>query len=328
MKKILITGGAGYIGSHTVRFLLQHGFNPEEIVVFDKASVEKRHVLPKEVLFHQGDLRKREDIEAVFSTYDIGSVIHFASLINVEESFRDPRLYFENNIIGGLNLLEAMVKFNCKKIIFSSSCAVYGESANIPITENEPCNPINPYGESKLVFERFLGWYFKIHHVSSVRLRYFNVAGASFGIGENHDPETHLIPLVFKAAYEKNGEIRILGTDYPTADGTCVRDYVHILDLADAHSKALLWLDQQIVPVTDVFNIGSGKGTSVQQIVDAVKVITKRDFKVTREDRRQGDPPVLTADYAKAQRVLAWMPTKRLSDIIRDSATWHKKQYE
>ena len=327
MRKILITGGHGYIGSHVVLHMLAIGYEPKDLIVLDRDANKCNVVLPKGIASYRVDLRNADDVERIFVENKVGVVMHFASLIDVAASFEHPGEYFRNNVMGGINLLEAMVRYRCKKILFSSSCAVYGRPISVPIKENDPCSPINPYGESKLFFERILEWYLKIHGVSSIRLRYFNAAGAAYGIGECHDPEAHLIPLVVKAAYGKGDAIYVYGTDYPTPDGTCIRDYVHVLDLADAHIRAVRILIQKQSSFTDVFNIGTGNGASVKRVIDLVKKETGKHVKVLVKKRREGDPSELLADYSKARDVLGWKPVRSIDDIIRDAAKWHKKQY-
>ena len=271
-SKILITGGAGYIGSHMTHYLVSQGYNPGDLIVFDNLQHGHREYLPDGITFIQGDLLKQEQIEKVFIDFDIQAVYHFAAYAYVHESMQNPGKYFRNNIQGGLNLLESMHKHNCTKIIFSSTCATYGIPEEVPITENTPQKPVNPYGESKLTFEKILKWYDQIHGIKSVSLRYFNVGGADFGIGENHDPETHIIPLSIYAALGHSEHIKIFGTDYKTPDGTCIRDYIHITDLVEGHLKAYNYLEQG--NVSDVMNLGTGNGTSVREIVEWVGKIS------------------------------------------------------
>lgn len=319
-EKILITGGAGYIGSHTIHFLLKHGFKKENIIVFDNLIYGHKKFLPAGILLIKGDLNKKSEILKVFRDNHIDTVIHFAALAFVGESFIKPGKYFKNNIQGGINLLEAMRKNNCKKILFSSSCAIYGAAKNGKIPEHKIKRPINPYGESKLMFEKILQWYWKIYKIRSVRLRYFNAAGAAYGIGESHKPETHLIPLIIKAALRKNGSVNIFGTNYPTKDGTCIRDYVHVLDLGNAHLKALEYFDKSNLG-TDYFNIATGKGASVKQIIDLVKKY--KNFRVIETKRRDGDPAVLIADPTKANKILGWKNKYGIKRIIKDAWEWH-----
>ncbi|HOX96096.1 MAG TPA: UDP-glucose 4-epimerase GalE [Candidatus Woesebacteria bacterium] len=321
-KKILITGGAGYIGSHTVHYFVNQGIDPKNIVVVDNLIYGHKSYLPKGVVFVKGDLLNKKTVAKIFKEHKIDSVIHFAAYAFVGESMENPGKYFENNIQGGVNLLEAMVANGCKKIVFSSSCAVYGTPKTTPITEDQPNSPINPYGESKLMFEKILEWYWQIYKVNSVRLRYFNAAGAGFEIGESHNPETHLIPLVISAAQKKRKSISIFGNNYSTPDGTCIRDYVHVLDLADAHLKALQYMNKKTG--TNFFNIGTGIGTSVKEIVDKVKKYQSK-FAVIKEKQRVGDPPILVADPSKANKILKWKSKYNIDDIIKDAWNWHSR---
>lgn len=325
LKKILVTGGAGYIGSHTVKYLLEQNIAPENIIVFDNLVYGHEDVVPAGVIFEKGDLLNKQDIENVFGKHQIDAVIHFAAYAYVGESMTNPFKYFENNIVGGLNLLNSMVKHSCLKIIFSSTCATYGIPEKDPIDEQEKQHPINAYGESKLMFEKILEWFGKIHKVKSIRLRYFNAAGAAYGIGERHDPETHLIPLVLETALGKRESIKLFGDDYITPDGTCIRDYIHVVDLASAHYKALQYLETENI-ITDYFNLGTGKGTSVQEIINIAKRVTGVDFKVETVDRRPGDPDSLVADPLKANDILGWKAEYDIEKIITSAWKFHSKQ--
>lgn len=320
---ILVTGGSGYIGSHTIHYLLQNGYQPKNIVVFDNLVYGHKEFLPKGIKLIKGDLLNKREIEDVFKENKIESVIHFSAYAFVGESFKNPGKYFENNIIGGLNLLESMIVGGCNKIIFSSSCAIYGIPKKKFITERLPKKPINPYGESKLMFEKILQWYWKIHRIRSVRLRYFNAAGAGYGIGEFHNPETHLIPLVIKAALNKTESIKIYGTDYHTKDGTCIRDYVHVLDLGSAHLKALEYFNK-CNKGTDFFNIATGEGVSVKEIINLVKKY-QVNLRVIETERRDGDPAVLIADPSKANKVLGWKSKYNIERVIKDAWEWHSR---
>jgi UDP-glucose 4-epimerase len=318
---ILITGGAGYIGSHTVHFLITRGYKPSEIVVFDNLEHGHCEHLPKGVLFIKGDLLDRSEIGQAFKAYPIESVIHFAAYAYVGESMANPYKYFQNNILGGLNLLEAMKDYGCRQVVFSSTCAVFGIPLKLPIDESEPIKPINPYGESKATFESILKWYDEIYGIRYVSLRYFNAAGADFGIGEWHEPETHLIPLTLKAVLDKDYTLSVFGTDYDTPDGTCIRDYVHVTDLADAHLKALDYL--KAGSRSEVFNLGSQRGISVKEIISIVEDITGNKVIYKTSGRRVGDPPVLVASSAKAGSVLCWSAKRDIRDIIKSAYSWH-----
>jgi len=319
---ILITGGAGYIGSHTVEELKSRGY---DILVYDNLSEGFQKALPKDVDMMKADLKDRDQLKQVFEKYKIKTVIHFAGFISVAESVENPEKYFENNVNNTLILLDVMKEFNVDKIVFSSSAAVYGDAEGIPITEDSPTKPKNPYGETKLEVESILKKYDKEYGIKSVSLRYFNASGASLkgNIGEAHDPETHLIPLVLKAALEDK-EIKIFGTDYDTEDGTCVRDYIHVTDLADAHILALEYLLKG--GKTEVFNLGNGKGFSVRQIIDFVKEITGKGIKTIEQGRRAGDPPILIASNEKIKKALGWGPKySDIKTIISSAWKWHKE---
>lgn len=322
-KKILITGGAGYIGSHTVKFLTTQGIKLQNIIVFDNLIYGHKEVLPKDVIFIKGDLLNKSQINQVFHKFKIDKVIHFAAYAYVGESMKNPGKYFENNILAGLNLLEAMIEGNSYKIVFSSTCATYGIPKSSPIDESFNQKPINPYGESKLMFEKILEWYAHLKNIKSVRLRYFNACGAAYGIGEWHNPETHLIPLVLKSALDKNRAITIFGTDYNTQDGTCVRDYIHVVDLARAHWQSFDLLDKEDFK-TDYFNLGTGKGVSVKEIIDLTKKITNINFKVNIGERRLGDPDALVANPAKANQILGWKADFSIEKVIESAWQWEQ----
>ena len=320
-SKILITGGAGYIGSHMTHYLVSQGCNPGDLVIFDNLQYGHKEYVPDGVHFVEGDLLNQEHIKKVFNDFNIHVVYHFAAYAYVYESMQNPDKYFRNNILGGLNLLESMRTHNCTKIIFSSTCATYGIPEEIPITEDTPQKPVNPYGESKLMFEKILKWYDEIYRIKSASLRYFNVGGADFGIGEKHDPETHIIPLRIYAALGHNEHVNIFGTDYKTPDGTCIRDYIHITDLVDGHLKAYNYLEQG--NVSDAMNLGTGNGTSVREIVDWVRKISGLNFSVTETKKRAGDPAVLIASPQKTRDLLGWRATKNIKDIIQSAWNWH-----
>lgn len=322
MPHILITGGAGYIGAHTVHHLVAQGIPAGDIVVFDSLEFGHAEHLPKGVAFVQGNLLDKVALEAVFARHAFEGVIHFAAYAYVGESMLKPGKYFENNIAGGLNLLQAMQAHGCKRIVFSSTCATYGHPSYLPIDEAHPARPVNPYGESKLMFEKLLEWYGAIHGISSISLRYFNAAGAAFGIGEWHEPETHLIPLVIGAALGERDAVSINGTDYDTPDGTCIRDYVHVADLANAHGLALQ-LMQRSSHMVERINLGTGNGVSVRDVINTVRKISGRTFKVVEQARRPGDPASLVANPQKAGALLGWKAQHDINDIVRHAWAWH-----
>jgi len=322
---ILVTGGAGYIGSHTVAELLEQG---KEVVVIDNLQTGHKDALLGGKLY-EGDLRDKELLKRLFAENEIEAVIHFAANSLVGESMKDPVKYFDNNVYGTLCLLEAMDKANVRKIVFSSTAATYGEPEKVPIEENDPTHPTNVYGETKLTMERMMAWFDQVLDIKYVALRYFNAAGAhaSGKIGEDHDPETHLVPLILQAAIGQRDSIKIFGDDYNTPDGTCIRDYIHVSDLADAHLRAVEYLlgggD------SDVFNLGSGQGFSVKEMIEAVREVTGRDFPVQVTPRRAGDPAVLVASSDKARSVLGWKPSRdNLQDIIGSAWGWHSNHPE
>ncbi|MBT7163988.1 MAG: UDP-glucose 4-epimerase GalE [Victivallales bacterium] len=318
--KILVAGGAGFIGSVCTEYLLNRG---HEVVVFDALINGHREAVDPRAAFVQGNLA---DVDAVMQTvaeHRPEGVIHFAAFIEVGESMRDPGKYFRNNVANGLNLLDACVAHKVRKIVFSSTAAVYGMPEQIPIPESEPTKPINPYGESKLMFERILHWYREAHGLNYVALRYFNAAGCSVAFGEDHHPESHLIPLIMQAAEGKRDCIKVFGTDYDTPDGTCIRDYVHVLDLSQAH---LLALESD---VTGAFNLGSGNGHSVRAIIDAVREVTGIDFPVVEDERRPGDPARLVSDSTAARQVLGWKPEfDDVREIVRSAWEWRRAHPE
>ena len=320
---VLVCGGAGYIGSHVNKMLNRMGY---DTVVFDNLVYGHREAV-KWGEFVRGDLKDPEEIEAVFDTYPIEAVMHFAAYAYVGESVTDPEKYYFNNVACTLNLLRAMRGHGCDKIIFSSTCATYGEPARVPITEDMPQNPINPYGASKLMVERILSDYGTAYGLRSVALRYFNAAGADpeCEIGEDHDPETHLIPLVLDAASGKRPDIRVFGTDYPTRDGSCIRDYIHVEDLATAHILALKYL--QSGGASERFNLGNERGTSVLEVIEAVKKVTGKDLKVTLSDRRPGDPATLVGSSDKVKAVLGWEPRYAdIETIVEHAWKWHERR--
>ena len=318
---ILVCGGAGYIGSHINKALHQEGY---ETVVFDSLIYGHREAV-KWGAFVKGDLANPDELGAVFQAYDIDAVFHFAAFTYVGESVEDPEKYYYNNVGNTLNLLKVMRKHGCNKIIFSSTCATYGEPEKLPLTEDMPQHPINPYGATKLMVERIFKDYHAAYGLEFVVLRYFNAAGADPDgeIGESHNPETHLIPLVLDAASGKRADIKVFGTDYDTPDGSCIRDYVHVTDLASAHLLALHHLEAG--RGSDFFNLGNAQGTSVLEVVEAARRVTRKDFKATMTERRPGDPPKLVGSSEKAMRVLGWRPQFADIDVIVKHAwNWHQ----
>lgn len=319
---ILVCGGAGYIGSHINKQLNKEGY---ETIVFDNLVYGHREAV-KWGHFIQGDLKNVSDIEKAFQTYQIDAVFHFAAYAYVGESVQEPEKYYYNNVVNTLNLLQVMKKYGCNRIIFSSTCATYGEPEHVPITEDMLQHPINPYGATKLMMERIFKDYHTAYGLEFVVLRYFNAAGADpeGEIGESHDPETHIIPLVLDAASGKREDIKVFGTDYDTQDGSCIRDYIHVTDLATAHLLALHHLEQG--KESDFFNLGNAKGTSVFEVIDSVKRVTGKEFKVTLTDRRAGDPAKLVGSSEKAQSVLGWEPVfGDIDTIVKHSWKWHEK---
>lgn len=323
MKNILVIGGAGYIGSHMVRMLANQGYNP---VVFDNLSKGHREAVAN-YPFELGDLGDKARLPEVFKKYGIEAVMHFAAFAEVGESVKEPSKYYHNNVAKVLDLLDALVENDIKYFVFSSTAATFGEPIRPKIDESHPQNPINPYGNTKLMVEKILADFDTAYGLKATALRYFNASGAddSGEIGESHNPETHLIPIVLQAAAGKRASIKMFGTDYPTPDGTCVRDYVHVNDLARAHILALekMFKDN----VSERFNLGSGNGFSVAEIVKEAKRITGIDFTVEKAPRRDGDPAVLVADSAKAERILGWKPQYNLTRIIETAWNWeqHRK---
>ncbi|MEX2264779.1 MAG: UDP-glucose 4-epimerase GalE [Bryobacteraceae bacterium] len=307
-RRILVTGGAGYIGSHTVLALLERGY---DVTVVDDLSRGLRHNVPGKRLW-EISLQDRAPLQRLFAQYKFDAVVHFAAFTYVDESSRRPGLYFRNNVGGSLELLDTMVEAGVSHIVFSSTAAVYGVPAQIPIPENIPFHPVNPYGESKVMVERMLGWFDRIHSLRNVSLRYFNAAGADpqGRLGEEHDPETHLIPLLLRAATTRQ-PITVFGDDYDTPDGTCIRDYIHVTDLAEAHALALDWLLGG--GASGAFNVGTGQGHSVREVMRVVEEVTGTAVPFAIGSRREGDPPALVADSAKLRRTLAWTP--RYSDL-------------
>ena len=321
---ILVTGGAGYIGRHTIQALGREGF---ETLVFDDFSTGHRDFV-SDVPLIEGDIRRFEDIEKVFSSYAIEGVLHFAGKALVAESRKHPELYYETNVGGGLNLLRAMAAAGVRPLVFSSTCATYGVPETESIAEDHPQNPINPYGESKLAFERAMSWFGPAYGLRHLSLRYFNAAGADpdGSYGEDHVPETHLIPLVLEAAARLRSDVVIHGTDYPTPDGTCVRDYVHVTDLAEAHVTALRMLMEGTI-ASQALNLGTGTGVSVREVIEAARTVTQRGVTATEGPRREGDPPRLVAAPDKASALLDWSPShSSVNTIVETAWNWLKKR--
>ena len=320
MKNVLVVGGAGYIGSHACKELARQGYNP--IVLDNLVYGHKRFVKWGE--FVLGDLNNIEHLRLVFKSVSIDAVMHFAAFAYVGESVQDPKKYYQNNVVATLNLLNVMLEHNVNKIIFSSSCATYGNPQYLPIDEEHPQNPINPYGMSKLFVENILRDYSLAYGLKYVSLRYFNAAGCDSEreVGEDHNPETHLIPLILKAATNLADSIKIYGVDYDTKDGTAIRDYIHVTDIANAHSLALSYLMDG--GFSDVFNLGNGVGFTVNEVILAAKNITGINFNVESVARREGDPAVLIGSSDKIRRRLNWTtPNSSLENIILTAWLWH-----
>lgn len=319
MQKILVTGGAGYVGSHTCLRLSEAGFEP---VVYDNLS-NGHEAFVRWGPFEKGDIRDAKRLDDVFARHQPAAVLHFAALIEVGESVKHPDRFYDNNVAGALCLIEAARRAGVDKLVFSSTCATYGEPRQIPMDETHPQAPLNPYGRSKLMVEQILQDFDRHLGFRSIVLRYFNAAGADFKgrIGEWHDPETHAIPLAIRAAMGGQGGFKLFGTDYPTRDGTAVRDYIHVLDLADAHVLALRRL--LAGGGSDVFNLGTGTGSTVAELIKAIADVSGRPFEVERVARREGDAPALVADNGKAGRVLGWRPQYGLEAILESAWRWH-----
>ena len=319
--KVLVAGGAGYIGSNMTASLLAQG---TEAIVYDNLSKGHRQAV-KDAQFIQGDLANHDLLLKTLKDHKIDAVMHFAAFIEVGESVADPLKYYYNNVSVTQNLLSAMEKVGVEKFVFSSTAAVYGMPQTVPITEDMPKQPINPYGQTKLAVEKMCHWHSNAGKLRYASLRYFNACGAGDNctLGEDHRPESHLIPLTIQAAMGRRDDIKIYGTDYPTPDGTCVRDYIHIEDLCDAHLLALNRLDEE---AELTYNLGNGTGYSVRQVIETVRKVSGKDFKVIETQRRPGDPPILTSDAAKAKEQLGWK-TKfpQLEKIIETAWKWHNE---
>ncbi len=314
--KVFLTGGAGYIGSVTSELLLNEG---HEVVVFDNLGRGHREALDPRATFIEGDLRDRESVADAMALVKPDAVVHFAAYALVGESMENSEMYFRNNVVGGINLAEAMIENGVEKIVFSSTCATYGQPETVPITEDETQKPQNPYGESKLMFEHTLKWHQEIRGLKPVFLRYFNACGATDKYGEDHDPETHLIPIVLQVALGQRENIKIYGDDYNTPDGTCIRDYIHIVDLARAH---ILALEKD---VTGPFNLGTGNGNSVLEVIEACREVTGHPIPAELAPRRPGDPDKLVAGAEKANKVLGWIPEHAdIKTIVASAWKWHQ----
>ena len=324
--KVLVTGGAGYIGSHAVRELLAAGHG---VVVLDNLVKGHRTSIPKETPFVHADIRDAAVLDKIFTENKIEAVIHFAANSLVGESMEKPLKYFNNNVYGMQILLEAMVRHHVDKIVFSSTAAVYGEPKRVPIMEDDETNPTNTYGETKRTMEKMMKWVSRADGIRYVSLRYFNAAGAldDGSIGEDHHPETHLIPLILQVPLGKREHITIFGDDYATPDGTCLRDYIHVIDLADAHVLALEYLRKG--GDSNIFNLGNGKGFSVKEMIEAARKATGKEIKVEMGKRRAGDPAQLIASSDKARKVLGWNPQyTNVEQVIGTAWTWHQKHPE
>lgn len=324
---ILVTGGAGYIGSHLVLALLERG---EKVLVFDNLSTGHIETVEKlkqygDLTFYEGDLNDCKRLEEVFSKNNIEALVHFAAFSQVAESVINPGKYYENNVVGTINLLKTMLNNNVKKIVFSSTAATYGEPVYTPIDEKHPQNPINPYGQTKLMIEKIMDDYSRAYGLKSVRLRYFNVAGADSNsrIGEWHSPETHLIPNILKSTFNSGKTFQMFGDDYSTKDGTCVRDYINIEDLANAHILALEYLKNG--GETNYFNLGTNEGNTVKEVFDMCEKVADKKIPVEIKPRRLGDPETLVADNAKAKEILGWKPQKNLEYSIKTAYLWEQK---
>lgn len=318
--RTLVTGGAGYIGATTVQALLDSGY---EVIVYDNLSKGYAEAVPRSVRLVRGDIADRERLDRLLRDYRPEAVLHFAALIEAGESMKAPERYFSNNSASTLTLLESMLSSGVRKFIFSSTAALYGEPKRIPIQEDDELRPTNAYGESKLLVERMLPWFHRIHDMRYASLRYFNAAGSNGHSGERHDPESHLIPIILQAAAGLRDHVSIFGTDYPTEDGTCIRDYIHVSDLAEAHVLAL-----EALGTRDklIYNLGNGTGFSVRQVIDSARRITQKQIKVVEAARRPGDPAVLVASSERIRKELKWTPQyPKLDDIVASAWDWMEK---
>jgi len=320
-QNILITGGAGYVGGTVARLLLSQG---HAVTIVDNFIHSKPQALPYEATFIEADIADATVMTRILSAAKFDGVLHFAALIEAGESMKDPGLYFRANAAATLSLLEALVASGTQNLVFSSTAAVYGEPESTPILETARLAPTNPYGESKLLVEQMLAWFHRIHGLRYAALRYFNVAGAINGYGEAHEPESHLIPIILDVALGRRASINIYGDDYPTPDGTCIRDYIHVEDLARAHVLALTALPNSTAPL--LYNLGNGRGFSVREVIEAARRVTRHAIPVEQHPRRPGDPAVLVASSEKAQQELGWSPAHpSLDDILASAWAWHQQ---
>lgn len=320
---VLVTGGAGYIGSAVAADLVNAA---KKVVVYDNLSSGSARAVPKQASLIAGDLSDRDLLRSAFREHAFSGVLHFAASIEAGQSMKQPEKFFRNNTVHTLTLLEVMLEFGVKQLVFSSTAAVYGTPQRTPIQEEDPMQPTNAYGESKLLVERMLEWLHRIHGLRYASLRYFNAAGATENLGEDHHPESHLIPMVLQVALRQREKIAIYGTDYPTADGTCVRDFVHVSDLASAHLLAFERLGEDREPERLVYNLGSGQGFSVREVVECAARVTGQRIQVEESPRRPGDPPVLVASSDKIRRELGWSPKlSKLDDIVSSAWRWRQR---
>jgi UDP-glucose 4-epimerase len=321
MAKILIVGGAGYIGSHNVRMFLDKGF---EVVVVDNLNTGHTKAIDKRATFYKEDIRNKDKMVEILKKEKVDAVVHFAALSLVGVSMKDPLAYFDNNVYGMIALLEAMQEAGVNKIVFSSSAATYGEQKQMPLTEESPTQPTSVYGETKLMMETIIRWCDKCIGMKYVSLRYFNAAGAieDGSLGEDHNPETHLIPLILQVPLGKRDHISVFGQDYETRDGTCIRDYIHVQDLADAHVRAVNWLLEG--HDSEIFNLGSGDGQSVNEMITCAEKIVGKEIKKEYVERRPGDPATLIASNKKAKEKLGWNNDHSLEDIMSSAYNFHK----
>lgn len=321
--KILVTGGAGYIGSHFVKHIVLNGIDVE---VLDNLSRGHENAVPKQVKLYKVDLLDYDKLSAAIKESNADAVVHFAAFAYVGESVENPGLYYQNNVIGSINLIKAVNEAGIKKFVFSSTCSLYGNPIKVPISEEESVKPINPYANTKYVIEMVLRDFDFAYGLKSVCLRYFNAAGCDFDgmIGESHEPEPHLIPIVLDAALGKRKSVKVFGDDYNTPDGTCIRDYIHVNDLADAHLKALEYLFNS--GGSTVINLGTGSGYSVKEIIDSAKKVTGLDIPYEIAERRAGDPDVLVADNKKAKNILGWEPKISLDEVLSSAFNWQKNK--